>query len=59
MEKKDKTDYGAAYRQYCTYAKGMSFKKFCEEQNYNYTKFWAQLQISMAYFCSIGLYFLV
>ena len=39
MEKKDKTDYGAAYRQYCTYAKGMSFKKFCEEQNYNYTKF--------------------
>lgn len=39
MEKKDKTDYGAAYRQYCIYAKGMSFKKFCEEQNYDYTKF--------------------
>ena len=23
------------------------------------TQFWAQLQISVAYFCSIGLYFLV
>ena len=27
MEKKDKTDYAAAYRQYCTYGRGRSIKR--------------------------------
>ena len=39
MEKKDKTDYAAAYRQYCTYGRGRSIKQFCEDENFNYTKF--------------------
>lgn len=39
METKDKTDYAAAYRQYCTYGRGRSIKQFCEDENYNYTKF--------------------
>lgn len=39
METKDKTDYAAAYRQYCTYGRGRSIKRFCEDENYNYTKF--------------------
>ena len=39
MEKKDKTDYAAAYRQYCTYGRGRSIKQFCEEEDFNYTKF--------------------
>ena len=39
MEKKDKTDYAAAYRQYCTYGRGCSIKQFCEEEDFNYTKF--------------------
>lgn len=39
MEKKDQTDYAAAYRQYCTYSKpNQSMKSFCEEQNFNYGK---------------------
>lgn len=40
MEKKDQTDYVAAYREYCNYSKpNQSMKSFCEEQNYNYGKF--------------------
>ena len=39
METKDKTDYAAAYKQYCTYGRGRSIKQFCEDENYNYTKF--------------------
>lgn len=39
MEKKDKTDYAAAYRQYCTYGRGCSIKQFCEEEDFNHTKF--------------------
>ena len=32
MEKNDKTDYGAAYRQYCTCENGMSFRKFVKSK---------------------------
>ena len=32
MEKKDKTDYGAVYRQYCTCENGMSFRKFVKSK---------------------------
>lgn len=39
METKDKTDYAAAYRQYCAYGHGRSIKQFCEDENYNCTKF--------------------
>lgn len=41
MEKKDQTDYAAAYRQYSIYhaKSGKSMKAFCEEQNFNYSKF--------------------
>ena len=39
METKDTTDYAAAYRQYCAYGRGRTVKQFCEEENYNYTKF--------------------
>ena len=39
MEKKDKTDYAAAYRQYCTYGRGRSIKQFCEDEDFNYNKF--------------------
>ena len=38
MEKKDQTDYAAAYRQFCTYGKGRSLKQFCEDENFNYSK---------------------
>lgn len=38
MIKKDQTDYAAAYRQYCTYGRGRTLKKFCEDEDYNYTK---------------------
>ena len=38
MVKKDETDYAAAYRQYCTYGRGRTLKKFCEDEDYNYTK---------------------
>ena len=38
MVKKDGTDYAAAYRQYCTYGRGRTLKKFCEDEDYNYTK---------------------
>ena len=38
MVKKDETDYAAAYRQYCTYGRGRTLKKFCEDENFNYTK---------------------
>lgn len=38
MVKKDQTDYAAAYRQYCTYGRGRTLKKFCEDEDYNYTK---------------------
>ena len=31
MVKKDETDYAAAYRQYCTYGRGRTLKKFCED----------------------------
>ena len=40
MEKRDQTDYAAAYRQYCNYSRpNQSMKSFCEEQNFNYAKF--------------------
>ena len=38
MIKTDQTDYAAAYRQYCTYGRGHTLKKFCEDEDYNYTK---------------------
>lgn len=38
MVKKDQTDYATAYRQYCTYGRGRTLKKFCEDEDYNYTK---------------------
>lgn len=38
MEKKDKTDYAAAYRQYCAYGRGRSLKQFCEDEDFNYSK---------------------
>ena len=38
MIKTDQTDYAAAYRQYCTYGRGRTLKKFCEDEDYNYTK---------------------
>ena len=34
----DITDYASAYRQYCAYGKGRSLSKFCEDENFNYTK---------------------
>ena len=37
MIKTDQTDYAAAYRQYCTYGRGRTLKKFCEDEDYNYT----------------------
>lgn len=39
METKDKTDYAAAYRQYCTYGRGRSLRQFCKDEDFNYTKF--------------------
>lgn len=38
MVKTDQTDYAAAYRQYCTYGRGRTLKKFCEDEDYNYGK---------------------
>ena len=38
MEKKDQTDYAAAYRQFCTYGRGRSLKQFCEDEDFNYSK---------------------
>lgn len=38
MEKKDQTDYAAAYRQFCTYGRGRSMKQFCEDEDFNYSK---------------------
>lgn len=38
MVKTDQTDYAAAYRQFCTYGRGRTLKKFCEDEDYNYTK---------------------
>ena len=38
MIKTDQTDYAAAYRQYCIYGRGRTLKKFCEDEDYNYTK---------------------
>lgn len=38
MVKTDQTDYAAAYRQYCTYGRGRTLKKFCEDEDYNYSK---------------------
>lgn len=38
MIKTDQTDYAAAYRQYCTYGRGRTLKKFCGDEDYNYTK---------------------
>ena len=35
MIKTDQTDYAAAYRQYCTYGRGRTLKKFCEDEDYN------------------------
>lgn len=39
METKDKTDYAAAYRQYCMYGRGRTLKQFCSDEDFNYTKF--------------------
>ena len=39
METKDKTDYAAAYRLYCTYGRGRSLRQFCEDEDFNYSKF--------------------
>lgn len=39
MEKKDQTDYAAAYRQFCQYGNGRSLNAFCEDENFNYSKF--------------------
>ena len=38
MEKKDQTDYAAAYRQFYTYGRGRSLKQFCEDEDFNYSK---------------------
>ena len=34
MIKTDQTDYAAAYRQYCTYGRGRTLKKFVSFQNW-------------------------